>query len=108
MGAGTVHFVDHCGMQPAVAPVEDYVHHVPGLEHQVADYPFLKIAINAEYEGALAGPYEQDHFPWIGRFSIYSHRLPHSRASINMINIILLYNGFGISAIRNFGNFIKE
>ena len=95
-------------MQPAVAPVEGHVDHVPGFEHQVADQPFLAVSIDAEYEGALAGPDEQDHFPWIGRFLIYSHRLHHSRALRNMINIIILYNGFGFSANRNFGNFIWE
>ena len=53
-------------MQPAVAPVEGHVHHVPGLEHQVADLPGCTVSITDEYEGALAGPDEQDHFPGLG------------------------------------------
>ena len=62
MGAGTVHFVDHCGMQLAVARVEGHVHHVQGLEYQVADQPFLPVSIAAEYEGALAGTDQDEHF----------------------------------------------
>jgi len=108
MGAGTVHIVNHCGMQPTVALVEGHVHHIPGLEHQIADHPFFTVSITVEYEGALAGPDEQDHFPWIGRFCIYCHRLPHSRGLRNMINIIILYNGLGFSAKWNFGNFIRK
>ena len=107
MGAGTVHIVDQPGMQPAVAPVEGHIHHVPGLEHQVADLLDFTVSIAAEYEGALAGVDEQDHFPWFGRLSIYGHRLPHSKASRNMINIVILYNGIGFSAKGNFWNSIN-
>ena len=62
MGAGTVHFVDHCGMQPAVARVEGHVHHIPGLKHQVADLPGFAILIAAENKGAFASADKDEHF----------------------------------------------
>ena len=49
-------------MQLAVARVEGHVHHVQGLEYQVADQPFLPVSIAAEYEGALAGTDQDEHF----------------------------------------------
>jgi len=49
-------------MQPAVAPVEGHVHHGPGLEHQVADQPFLTVSITAEYEDTFAGGDQDEHF----------------------------------------------
>jgi hypothetical protein len=42
--------------------VEGHVHHVPGLEHQIADLPGFTVSITAEYEGTFASADQDEHF----------------------------------------------
>src|SRR3989304_2289094 len=74
MRGRAVYEMAHCAVQPPIARIHAHMHHIPALEQDIADRPFLAIHVAGENETAFARAYPNLDFRVVAHlFASFPH-----------------------------------